>query len=47
MAATLAPPVSFVKRVTPLPEVTATNTRQPLSEVLLPGCPTVIHLFTG
>ena len=41
------PPIRFVKRVTPYPDVCATDERQPLAEVLLPGCPTVIHLFTG
>ena len=43
-------PVSFVKRVTPYgsPEgVRATAERLALSEVLRPGAPTVIHLFTG
>ena len=43
----MASPVSFVKRVTNYPAVRATAERLPVSEVLRPGAPTIIHLFTG
>ena len=43
----MASPVSFVKRVTNYPAVRATAERLPVPEVLRPGAPTIIHLFTG
>ena len=43
----VAPPVAHVTRVTNFPQVRATNEREPLSKVLRPGLPTVMHLFTG
>ena len=45
--ALVAPPVSFVNRVTNYPKVKATKERAPLSQILTPGAPTVMHLFTG
>jgi hypothetical protein len=45
--ALVPPPVAHVKRVTNFPDVRATNEREPLSNILRAGCPTVLHLFTG
>ena len=47
MQSIVAPPIIHVNRVTPYPNVRATNEREPLSKILRSGSPTVMHLFTG
>jgi len=47
MAPTLAPPIKAVRLVTPYPRPKAGDTDVPLSDVLKPGKPAVLHLFTG
>jgi len=47
MAPTLAPPIKAVRLVTPYPRPKAGDTDVPLSDILKPGKPAVLHLFTG
>ena len=44
---TVAPPINHVSLVTNYPRVKASRERKPLSEVLAPNQPAVVHLFTG
>ena len=41
------PPITHVNLVTPYPNVKAKRGNVPLREVLTPGCPCVIHMYTG
>ena len=41
------PPVAYVSLVSNYPSPRAERERKPLSEVLTPNQPAVLHLFTG
>ena len=41
------PPVAYVSLVSNYPSPRAKRERKPLSEVLTPNQPAVLHLFTG